>query len=64
MAKIKSENLPEILQSMADYVQECMANNEDISQYFSEIANTGLFHDSEGKVEKIKKNIVITRKDY
>ena len=64
MAKIKSENLPEILQSMADYVKQCVNNNEDISQYFSEIVRTGLFHDSEGKVEKIENGVVITKTDY
>ena len=42
-------NLPEILENMASYVDDCINNGEDVSDYYREIVRTGLFHDSEGK---------------
>ena len=42
-------NLPEILENMADYVNNCINNGDDVSGYYQEIVSTGLFEDSEGK---------------
>lgn len=47
-----SEDLPNILHQMADYVK----NNEPnmVDEYFEELSKCGLFHDAIGKVEKIE----------
>jgi hypothetical protein len=49
MRPISSNNLPQILENMASYAQQCINNGEDVSAYYNEIIKTGLFHDSEGK---------------
>ena len=55
------ENLPEILENMADYARQCLNNGEDLSDYYREIVNTGLFHDSEGKTVDYDSNTNMLR---
>ena len=50
------EFLPDVLSSMASYVQQCINNGEDISGYYKEIIQTGLFQDSEGKIVEYDSN--------
>jgi hypothetical protein len=57
-------DLPTILKNMANYVKQCIANGEDVSGYFGEITNCGLFEDSEGKVVFRAKSEVQTSIDY
>lgn len=59
-----ANNLPEILRNMADYAEECMRNGEDIGGYFVETVNSGLFHDSEGKVLQSSEESVTFVTDY
>ncbi len=42
-------DLPTILRNMASYAEECIHNGEDMADYYKEILETGLFHDSEGE---------------
>ena len=58
--KISKEDLPEVLRSMADYVQHRIDNGEDVSGYFDGITSTGLFHDSEGRITERSSEFVVT----
>ena len=43
-------NLVEILQDMASYVEDCqLGGDESVDGYFREIIGTGLYHDAIGK---------------
>lgn len=64
MKEIKVKNLPALLRSMAEYVEDCMLWDDDIKDYFNEIADTGLFHDSEGKIVDIKGESIYVSNDY
>ena len=64
--KYKSNELAEILTSMADYARQCIINGEDVTEYFEDIVTTSLFHDSEGKIigyDKDKKELSVST-DY
>ena len=58
--------LPDILSNMASYAEQCINNGEDVSGYYSEIIETGLFHDSEGKTVDYDSNsgMLRTSDDY
>ena len=64
MREYVPNDLPTILKNMANYVKQCMVNGEDVSGYFGEITNCGLFEDSEGKVVFRAKSEVQTSIDY
>lgn len=54
-------NLSNILRDMADYVDDDCADLDELKEYFSEIVNTGLFHDAEGKIiEQTDTSVTIT----
>lgn len=60
------DTLPDILSNMASYAEQCINNGEDVSGYYSEIIETGLFHDSEGKTVDydINSGMLRTSDDY
>lgn len=60
------DTLPDILSNMASYAEQCINNGEDVSGYYSEIIETGLFHDSEGKTVDYDSNsgMLRTSDDY
>lgn len=61
---IKASELPELLNNMASYAEQCIGNGEDVQDYFSEIVATGLFSDSEGKVVNVTEQGVEVSTDY
>lgn len=63
MKKYTTKNLPTILRMMADYCEECESENES-TEYFNEIAKTGLFHDAIGKITEVKDGVVSVTEDY
>lgn len=58
------KNLPAILRSMADYAEQCIDDEEVIGGYFLEIVESGLFHDSEGKVLEADEESCTVAIDY
>lgn len=58
-------SLPSILEEMANYVQQCIDDDDDsVYDYFNEIVETGLFHDAVGKVTGSSNGSVSFSTDY
>lgn len=61
---ITKENLATVLEGMAGYVRSIDDCEDELSAYFSEITETGLFSDSEGDVVEAGDGYVKVRTDY
>lgn len=64
--KYDVNDLPTILEEMAEYVKQCKANGEydTLIEYFCDITDSNLFHDAIGKIIQNDISKVLVTEDY